>query len=196
MESISPQDYYVYTYRYPESMGGAIFYVGKGQTYNDNVDRIDMHEEEVRRGMQSKKCDAIREIWDAGEQVVKEKVAFFKNEEDAYLYEWGLINMTTYSENLTNVSRGRGSFSKSGLVKYNVRARKIRSSESKYVKLKRSRAICECPVCRHSFFTAKIFNKHRIGSFHNKTRRCMTIDEMRDAGMGQNEKGHWVFVSL
>lgn len=105
MESIS-QDYYVYFYRYPKSMGGAIFYVGKGQK-----DRLDDHEREARgeiRTCNAQKVAIIREIWDAGEEVVKEKAAFFEKEADAYLYEWGLINMTTYSGNLTNIYRGKG----------------------------------------------------------------------------------------
>lgn len=100
MEDSISQDFYVYTLAYPESMGGAIFYVGKGKG-----DRIDEHEKEARKGIQSKKCDVIRGIWAIGEEVVKTKVAYFKDEGDAYLYEWGLINMTTYAERLTNIAR-------------------------------------------------------------------------------------------
>lgn len=60
---------YVYEYAYPASMGGTVFYVGKGKGA-----RINFHEKEARRGVQSAKCDAIREIWAAGEEVVKRKV--------------------------------------------------------------------------------------------------------------------------
>lgn len=109
-ESIS-QGFYVYLYRYPQSMGGAIFYVGKGQAYNDKYDRIDDHEREARgqlRAYNARKIAIIKEIWAFGEEVVKEKVAFFESEEDALTYEWGLINMTAYAENLVNIRRGKG----------------------------------------------------------------------------------------
>lgn len=42
MSSI-PQRFYIYTLAYPPEMGGAIFYVGKGQGY-----RIEQHEREAR----------------------------------------------------------------------------------------------------------------------------------------------------
>src|SRR5712675_3540134 len=106
MESISPK-YYVYYYRYPESMGGMIFYVGKGSCdEKTGYDRIYEHEKQARTGngvSNTRKIAIIREIWANNEGVIKEKVAFFENEQDAYIYEWGLINMTAYAENLTNV---------------------------------------------------------------------------------------------
>jgi hypothetical protein len=58
--------YYVYTLAYPESMGGAVFYVGKGSGY-----RITNHEQQARRGVSSRKCEIIRQIWTNGEEVVK-----------------------------------------------------------------------------------------------------------------------------
>src|SRR4051812_14655876 len=61
-------EFYVYIHAYPESMGGAVFYVGKGIG-----DRIDQHEEEAHHGHQCEKCDIIRSIWAVGERVVKRK---------------------------------------------------------------------------------------------------------------------------
>jgi hypothetical protein len=70
MSTTISQGFYVYTLAYPESMGGTIFYVGKGRN-----DRINDHDRETRRGVQSDKCNIIREIWATGEEVVKIKVA-------------------------------------------------------------------------------------------------------------------------
>jgi hypothetical protein len=110
MRNIVPSQHYVYTLSYPESMGGSIFYVGKGsQNPQNGYDRIRQHEIEAR--LDRKRCDneqkleVIREIWRSGHEVVKNKVAFFDDAEDAFLYEWGLINMTTYAEHLTNIDR-------------------------------------------------------------------------------------------
>jgi len=84
-------------------MGSAIFYVGKGQG-----DRIHAHELEAMGLLEScnlYKVAAIKAIWAKGEQAVKEVVAYFDNEIDAYMYEWALINMTCYAEQLTNIAR-------------------------------------------------------------------------------------------
>src|SRR5712672_1359644 len=111
MNTIIPQNkpYYVYTLAYPESMSGNIFYVGKGQTYANGLDRIDDHEREAKRKrniFNKMKVAVIKEIWASNERVVKEKIAFFEEEKDAYIYEWGLINMTVYAKNLTNIDHG------------------------------------------------------------------------------------------
>lgn len=95
--------YYVYTLAYPESMGGKIFYVGKGSKY-----RMQQHLAEAHKGVKSDKCDAIREIWNAGQRVVGKKVAEFDSEEESYIYEKDLI-ASIGSENLTNwAAGGRG----------------------------------------------------------------------------------------
>jgi hypothetical protein len=93
--------YYVYELAYPESMGGAVFYVGKGVRR-----RINAHESEARLGKQSYKCDIIRDIWAHGEQVVKRKVFETPIEQDAYIYEWVLVNLVYGYDNLANVQDG------------------------------------------------------------------------------------------
>lgn len=100
-------NYYVYTLAYPESMGGAVFYVGKGAvTPSSRLDRIDDHERKVKNGTwdcNERKREVIGQILDVGENVVKNKVAYFEQEKDAYMYEWALIFMTCWSDHLTNI---------------------------------------------------------------------------------------------
>lgn len=95
-------EYYVYTLGYPD---GRIFYVGKGKG-----NRVDEHEAEARRQHTDNqpKVAAIHEIWASGKNVVKRIVAVFEDEAEAYMYEWALMNMTTYAEALTNINRGGG----------------------------------------------------------------------------------------
>lgn len=90
--------HYVYTHAYPD---GTVFYVGKG-----TGDRIYQHVSEARRGVDSLKCEIIRSILAKGEKVLREKVAEFDNEQDAFIYEWGLINLIYGYDNLANVCEG------------------------------------------------------------------------------------------
>ena len=106
--------YYVYELAYPESMGGKVFYVGKGIR-----GRIHEHESEARKGVQSEKCDIIREIWADGEKVVKRKVFETPIEQDAYIYEWVLINLIYKIDNLANVNAG-GEGKRSKMLKKQV----------------------------------------------------------------------------
>src|SRR5260370_21912288 len=93
---------YVYTLAYPESMGGYVFYVGKGRR-----DRITVHEREARNNVKSHKCGVIRKIWRNGEQIVKEKIAFFDDSpEAAALYEVALIFFMRPYGHLTNEADG------------------------------------------------------------------------------------------
>jgi len=105
IDSVS-QEFYVYALAYPD---GRVFYVGKGQYHSGlHVDRIDDHEKEALgkyRKTNERKIAAIREIWAQGGQVMKTKVAYFASENDAFMYEWALINMTAYAETLTNIDR-------------------------------------------------------------------------------------------
>lgn len=80
--------FYTYTLAYPQSMGGAVFYVGRG-----SGDRINEHEREARRGVQSKKSDIIRDIEAHSEQVVKIKVFETAIEQDSCRYEQAMIIM-------------------------------------------------------------------------------------------------------
>lgn len=125
-------DFYVYTLAYPEEMGATVFYVGKGAN-----GRIADHAREAKRGVQSPKCDVIRQIWDAGYDFVPTKVAEGLSGRPAGLLERQLISQYRL-ENLTNqVDGGQGasflkpdnerrisvSLSVSGLVLAGLRAK-------------------------------------------------------------------------
>jgi len=93
--------YYVYTLAYPKSMGGAVFYVGKG-----TGNRVKQHEWEAKRGATSggyhmRKHDIIRDIWERGEQVVKTIVMDTDDEQEALKHERNLI--AKYGTLLVNV---------------------------------------------------------------------------------------------
>lgn len=92
--------FYVYALSYPESMGGLVFYIGKGQG-----NRINAHEWQARKGKDNNphKYHVIRSIWNQGEQVVKTKLAFFQTNEEALQYEIALI---FFFSNLTNITDG------------------------------------------------------------------------------------------
>ncbi len=87
--------HYVYTLAYPD---GKVFYVGKG-----SGNRIDDHEREAKRGIQSYKCNVIRKIWGNGEQIVKTILSPFPTHEDAFMYEIALI---FFLPDLTNKTAG------------------------------------------------------------------------------------------
>lgn len=76
--------YYVYTLSDPRN--GEIFYVGKGCG-----NRVLEHERQAKRGIQSPKCDRIREILASGNEVCRAKVGLFSAERDAYAFEAELI---------------------------------------------------------------------------------------------------------
>lgn len=92
--------YYVYTLSKPT---GDIFYVGKGKG-----NRIDDHEREARRSKRkTRKLSTIRKIWREGGEVVKEKVAFFASEDEAYEFEAWLIGaLIDAGKPLTNIAPG------------------------------------------------------------------------------------------
>lgn len=87
--------YYVYTLTDPRD--GKVFYVGKGRG-----NRVDAHERQAKRGIKSPKCDRIREIVAAGLAVIKEKVAFFDCEGEAYKFE---SRMILSMDGLTNAQK-------------------------------------------------------------------------------------------
>lgn len=89
--------YYTYVLIRPD---GTVFYVGKG-----TANRINDHERDARKGIQSHKCNTIREIWRNGGKVIKQKVAFFNEEADAFEHEILLVNFFG-RKNLTNLTDG------------------------------------------------------------------------------------------
>ena len=95
-------DFYTYELAYPESMGGAVFYVGKGRG-----NRINDHERDARFGRMTLNCRIIRRILAQGEQIVKRKVYENLSEEEAFAHEIQLI--AHYGrENLANMKEGGG----------------------------------------------------------------------------------------
>lgn len=89
-------EFYAYELAYPENMGGAVFYVGKG-----SGQRIDEHEKETKRGGDFPRHIIIRQIWEAGEQIVKRKVQENITQDMAFELEKQLIKKYG-PENLSN----------------------------------------------------------------------------------------------
>jgi uncharacterized protein YwgA len=49
---------------------------------------------------------------------------------------------------------------------------------------------CQCTVCREYFNSTYAFDKHRKGPYTN--RRCLTVNQMYNAGMAINRAGFWI----
>ena len=91
-----------YVYELVDPRDGRVFYVGKGKKA-----RIDAHEAEARKGVVSFKCDRIRDIWAAGQSLIKRRVASFGDEQEAFDFEADLI--CEYGlDNLDNIIPGGG----------------------------------------------------------------------------------------
>ncbi len=94
--------FYVYTLAYPD---GKVFYVGKG-----SKSRIMNHEADARNRdrahtYHTQRSEIIRQIWHEGGQVLKQKIAFFDNEDDAYAFEMEFIKALG-KEQLINLNDG------------------------------------------------------------------------------------------
>lgn len=89
--------YYVYTLARPD---GRVFYVGKG-----SGDRINAHEKEARKGIQTYKCNIIRKVWSEGGEIIKRVVFRTNDEQEAFNCEIGLIALIG-QDNLTNRTIG------------------------------------------------------------------------------------------
>lgn len=90
--------WYVYKLIDPNTM--AVFYIGKGKG-----NRINDHELDSARGVCSKKCNKIRTLKNAGFEIVKQKIAFFWDEQAAYDFETDCIEEVGL-DNLTNILPG------------------------------------------------------------------------------------------
>lgn len=55
--------------------------------------------------------------------------------------------------------------------------------------------ICKCPTCGWVFNSTYAFDFHRVGGHGSKERRCLTVTEMREAGMERNRRGRWISSS-
>lgn len=58
-----------------------------------------------------------------------------------------------------------------------------------------------CPTCGERFRSSRAFDMHRAGEYGRigpnglylpAQRRCLTVDEMRGAGMLRNKRGLWI----
>lgn len=95
--------FYVYTLAYPEQMGGAVFYVGKGQG-----DRMYVHEKDalvIKRGATMGKAlrAVLCSILNSGQRPITTKIFETDDEQEAYDEEHRLI--TRYGDQLVNTRR-------------------------------------------------------------------------------------------
>jgi hypothetical protein len=93
-----------YVYQLVDPRSDEVFYVGKGCGRRSND-----HERDARRGVESDKCERIRDILAAGHKVAIVVVSRHADEQSAYAAERALIEKIGL-ENLTNVLPG-GSWS-------------------------------------------------------------------------------------
>lgn len=48
-----------------------------------------------------------------------------------------------------------------------------------------------CAACHETFTGTEAGNRHRLGDWNDDSRRCLNAEEMRAAGLGQNDRGIW-----
>ena len=89
-----------YVYELVDPRDGLPFYVGKGCGK-----RMEEHEADARRGVCSKKCNRIKDIWSDGLTIERRKVANFWDEQAAYDHETDRIDQYGLA-NLTNILPG------------------------------------------------------------------------------------------
>jgi len=58
------------------------------------------------------------------------------------------------------------------------------------VKLRGDR--CQCGACGEYFNSTYAFDLHRVGEFRDGSRRCLSVEEMRERGMVKNKLGFWI----
>jgi len=89
-----------YVYELVDPRTDSVFYVGKG-----TGKRLEQHEAEARKSVCSRKTRQIKDIWSAGCEVVRRKIALFWCEQSAYDAETDRIDEIGLT-NLTNVMPG------------------------------------------------------------------------------------------
>lgn len=88
--------YFVYTFGDPDAEN-KVFYVGKGC-----IERFHFHNAEAKRGCRCGKCKTVRRIWSSDKQVYVSILFETDREKEAYIYEWGMINILFAGPDLTN----------------------------------------------------------------------------------------------
>ncbi len=99
---MSDHQFYVYTLAYPD---GTVFYVGKGSKSRIMNHEADAMNRNRTHTYYTRKSEIIRQIWHEGGQVLKQKVAFFDTEDEAYAFEKDFIKALG-KEHLINLNDG------------------------------------------------------------------------------------------
>ena len=55
---------------------------------------------------------------------------------------------------------------------------------------------CQCSACGEYFNRSSLFDRHRVGSFQPRARRCLSPDEMSEKGWRKNSAGFWVGAGM
>jgi|TARA_R110000824_G_scaffold54700_4_gene151090 hypothetical protein len=168
--------FYVYTLSDPRDL--SVFYVGKGTASRKNQHTVDL---DIRDRDTSPKANKVREILDAGEEVISSIVKFFDSEEEAYAFEAGLIERT---DNLLNAVAGGGGDRSVPKVSEQVtekREYKLSAKEDKfcqvYVELgNASQAYRESYNCENSVMATINRNAHNL---LKKNKIITRIEELR-----------------
>jgi hypothetical protein len=173
-----PKRFYVYTLSDPRDLN--VFYVGKGTASRKNQHTVDL---DIRDRDTSPKANKVREILDAGEEVISSIVKFFDNEEEAYAFEAGLIERT---DNLLNVVAGGGgdrSVPKGAEQEPLKKEYKLSTKEDKFCQIyveigNASQAYRESYDCENSAMATINRNAHKLLKKDKITTR---IEELRAA---------------
>jgi Uncharacterized protein conserved in bacteria len=91
-----------YIYKLVDPRNGEPFYIGKGQG-----NRMYAHEKQARTGVESRKCDLIRELIEGGHEIVYAIDSRHSDETAAYAREKALVEQIGL-KNLTNMVPGGG----------------------------------------------------------------------------------------
>lgn len=168
--------HYVYTLAYPESMGGSVFYVGKG-----TGNRINDHEAEAKRGRKTNpyKNNIIRKIWSQGEQVVKEKIAFFETHQEACMYE---IAMIFFLPGLTNLTYG-GDGTMGIVVSDELRRKRSEAAKGRILSAEHRHKIGEG--------TKRYMSTEEAKRMHTEVHKGRKCSEEAKRMMSEAHQSHW-----
>lgn len=96
---MSKPKFCVYALRRPS---GEVFYIGKGRK-----SRPKAHEREAKSGVANLKCDLIREVWAAGQQI--ETIILFETDDEQSAYDEEIRQIALHGRTgLVNATNGGG----------------------------------------------------------------------------------------